>query len=331
MIAHRQLLLAALVASAVGRAAGQPPPAADRFEPLRKGLATAVGDRFEFLGGTVAETEPGERFWLAKLRAREAGEFVLRYDVTLGEPRPKFGPDYDRAEFSVYLVIGKADTGRAYRVGRYETTAYPHACVGDTLTVPIRISLRDTNHRFSMPRERSFADDVVLKSLREGMDREELLKHFHGDLEIDNQARARLKLLGAAVGSHADRSGREVTHDLAACLDPQEPGRFNLTPTLDLKGPAQRPPPEARPFEIIARGDLLTALVTRWDVRESGAGGTSLRTQTIPAGVSRLRVGDRLVLWCGSYRTARADPPDKPPRIDLILQPFAPKLEPFRP
>src|SRR5262249_15225933 len=54
----------------------------EQIQTLRRELVAALGTRFDFVDGVVAEsTSDTGCFWLARIRAREPGEFVIRYTV----------------------------------------------------------------------------------------------------------------------------------------------------------------------------------------------------------------------------------------------------------
>jgi hypothetical protein len=89
-------------------------------EELKKGLMSALGDSFEYLGGEVGRTDAraggwgAERFWFARVRPKRAGEFALSYTITFDFPAGAggFGPLPDKAEYILPIKVGNRHAPR---------------------------------------------------------------------------------------------------------------------------------------------------------------------------------------------------------------------------
>src|SRR5690349_814617 len=74
-----------------------PPKPPDRLEGLQRGLATSLGDKFGYVRGRVAVDSAGYHFWLASIRAKRDGEFVLRCQMNYRFPPTMTMPHDDDA------------------------------------------------------------------------------------------------------------------------------------------------------------------------------------------------------------------------------------------
>ena len=177
------LLAVLLVALVGGYAASQTRPAAsvsaaaDRpeksdasvpVETLRKGLMSALGDSFEYLGGEVGRTDgkagswKAGRFWFAKVRAKKPGEFAVSYTIDFDfPPHKRWGNRTpDKAIYAIPIKIGDRHAPRVVHPWTFGASAWPHANVGDTLVIPIHVDRYRTGHRFA----RVAADDRLVAS-----------------------------------------------------------------------------------------------------------------------------------------------------------------------
>jgi len=290
--------------SAASLGAGDACPKPDVLAKLEKDLAVALGNRFEFVDGVLAEmSTDGRCFWLARIRAREPGEFVIRYT--------------DGMTVTFRLVIGKAETSRVYQLAQSGySSVYPHACVGDTLVLPVRVDPMHSSPSFSMPAERSALDRATFQTMRE-FGGDQPFKRYQGDVEIHNGADDVLKLRKSAAGFSPNRSFTELHHHLVGWFDVRARGKFNLVVALN---PDPRPDPQPNPelaVQVAPRGKPVETFIWKWDSGEE-----------LPIGEHRLRVGDRLILGTG-YRTVGTEVPAKHPSVEVKKRPFAAAPSPF--
>ncbi len=121
------IAIIALIFSDASRAADAPDKATAPVpvEELRKGLTSALGDSFEYLGGEIGWTKArigswgAERFWFARVRARKPGEFALSYSIRFEFPADTrqnwLKPD--RAVYTIPIKIGDRGAARVVLPG----------------------------------------------------------------------------------------------------------------------------------------------------------------------------------------------------------------------
>jgi WD40 repeat protein len=301
------------------------PPTPEQLEQLKKKLVAALGDRFDFVEGRAA-LKRGERYWLATIRPRREGEFVLRYMVKYDKP-DRWGTDGQAIVY--HLVIGKAGAPRVYHLGWLETVSpYPHACVGDAVTLPVPLDHTDNfaGWKFEMPDRVPKREENWFRIIRDHADKEREIKKQPGDTEVRNGAEV-FDLVTGTVEMHTSRLSRGPTrYTFTSVFEVTKPGKFNIETALTGK---EQPEPPRFSFEVVAKDQPLSVLINRWDV--GATAGEAMGGGSVYVTLSRhpLRVGDRLILFSGEYATTGAEPVTHP-RVEVAKKPFAPPPEPFR-
>jgi RNA polymerase sigma factor (sigma-70 family) len=300
-----------------------------QVEQLQKNLTAALGDRFEFVEGKIVRDRHDWRFWVATIRARRDGEFVLRCAIKYQNPPQGFPPRYDGAHLTYHLVIGKAGARRVSNAGTISTltSAYPHACVGDALVIPVRINPSDAEHRFEMPQMPSEREKVMFPILKEVATSGEAVKAGNSKLKIDNQAKDVLELVAGMVGSGGrDILGKETQHGVQAWFDVKDSGKFNLDIRLQGNLGDKRSEPVQRALEVVPKDRPLTFPIQRWEMRQHSEKRSSTSTGTLASAVQPLRVGDRLLLLCGGFKTPASIQPGQLPAVEVVIakKQFAP-------
>jgi RNA polymerase sigma factor (sigma-70 family) len=310
------------------REAGEKLPAG-QVEQLHQNLTAALGNRFEFVEGKIVRDRHDWRYWLATIRAKREGEFVLRCAMKYQNPPQALPPRYDGAHLTYHLVIGKAGARRVSNAGTINalTSAYPHACVGDALVIPVRINPSDTEHRFELPQMPSEREKVMFPILKEVATSGEAAKAGNSKLKIDNQAKDVLELVAGSVRTGGrDILGKEIQHLIQAWFNVSDSGKFNLDIRLQGKLGDKLSEPVQRALEIVAKDRPLTFTIQRWESREHAEKRSTTSTGTLPAGVQSLRVGDRLEMNCGGFKTAASVQPAQVPEVEVVIskKPFVP-------
>ena len=312
---------------------------------LRRGLAQAVGDRFKVLEGKEVLDPDGRRHWLATLRAERDGEFLLRCKLSRSDAPASLPPIPDRVvEFP--LIVGTVGSPRTVVQLASGTRTFPIACVGDTLVVPIPSEPEWTGHWFEMP---AVLGEEEQKTLRLARANDELvLGEARGAVLVgcDNQA-ADVLLANAVVKASPPQGGSLASGwsvlSYVGKFDVAAPGKFLLEVRHAVPGggaPAQAPAeqprmadstegsrvPQARAVDISPKGQPIAVPMSQWVHRLAGHTGVA-----VAPGVLTLRVGDRLVLDCGSYLVQDQGRPLKPPPLVILKKPFEPPGESYRP
>jgi hypothetical protein len=313
------------------------PPGVDRttLEKLEKGLTAAVGDRFAFVGAKVGWDRHGDRYWLATLRAREEGEFVLRCGVKYEFPPEvkKAWKVKDGANWTYRIAVGKEGAPRVVEPGGY-AAAYPLACVRDQIVVPVRLSPCDRDHRFELTRSAP-GNDVVFRSLKEIADRGWAVKAGAEAFALRNGAADVLKLVSTRAASFRTRSGSATHHNLSAVFEAVKGGRFGLELKLGFPAaggglPGRISGPIAWAFDAVPKGRPLTVTVPRWDAHEYRGKYNSHSSVGVPDEPVRLRVGDRLAPSCGGYATPGLAPVAKHLPVEVRKRPAVVPEGPWR-
>jgi hypothetical protein len=292
-----------------------------------KSLTDAIGDSFTFVEGRLVWDRHGRPTWLATLRAREPGLFLLHCRADYDFPPSKKGPlPWTGVTWIYQIAIGKKGEARVVEPNGY-AGAYPLACVGDEVVVPVRVGPIDKKHSFQLTR--GTPDKESFGILAETATRGWAAQAKEGMFPLRNGAADVLKLVTTTSSSIRTRSGRTTRHSLGAVFDAVKGGKFVLEVRLDRPAPAAGQPnnwqtgPEEWAFDAVPRGRPLRVTVPRWDVHKTGGKSSSHSSETARAGVVVLRVGDRVLLPCGGYVTpglgAVAHPPVEARKVERAL------------
>lgn len=308
------------------------PAAPKPLEQLQRNLTAALGNRFEFVEGQLAE-KSRDRYWLAKVRPKQEGEFVLRCEIKNQKPD---AAGYDGRTITYHLVIGKAGFARVHNLSHYGTYVYPHACVGDILILPVPVFFADdiAHCRFEMPQDQSPEDENWFRIIKEIADAVQEMKKRTGNIEIRNGANDVLALVTGIAESHTSRSSKGPTiHTFDAVFDVVKPGKFNLETSLKWKDGENKQAPQKVSFGVIAKDQPLSVMIDQWEIRSYSGNFTSGGTGRVSVSIHPLRVGDWMILFCGEYRTFGGDRParDQHPWVELVKRPLNAPAEPFKP
>jgi WD40 repeat protein len=303
------------------------PPTPEQLEQLKKKLVAALGDRFDFVEGRAA-LKRGDRYWLATIRPRREGEFVLRYVLKYDKP-DRWGTDGQAVVY--HLVIGKAGAPRVYHLGQFESWvgAYPHACVGDAVTLPVPLDHTDNfaEWTFEMPDRVPKREENWFRIIKDHADKSRAMEKQPGDIEVRNGADDVFDLVTGTVESLSSRRGGGPTrHAFVSAFDVAKSGKFTIETALT--GKKQPEPPRAS-FEVVAKEQPLSVLINRWDVGATAGEAMGGGSVYVTLNCHPLRVGDRLILFSGEYATTGAEPV-KHPRVEVAKKPLDPSPEPFR-
>src|SRR5262245_44604923 len=174
-----------------------------------KNLKPAVGDSFEVIGVESAIGRREIAYWLAEIKAKQPGDYMLRYG--------KRG--YDQGEVICHFTVAKEGTVRTLGHLHRETTISPTACVGDTLIVPLRVQSHDDSYQFVLKtgeKYKYYAPDWA--AVMDGM---------KGKIEIRNGADKSIKHLKSEAFSGVTRDLSHSTHRLAGGFEAIAPMKCN--------------------------------------------------------------------------------------------------------
>ena len=332
-------LLARRVANADEK--GEPPV---QVEELRKRLTAAIGGSFEYLGGELGRTKAvggvlGERFWFAKVRPKNAGEFAIEYAVNFIFPD---GPNAELArrlhDHAVYIFPFKIGERGALRVVIANSTwggsAYPHANVGDTLILPVNVDRCVKDHAFTL-RDVTDRPEASFFKVAGYRRHEDNMKRNSAKPVVRNDAADMLELLASWGDSTVNRSLTRLSNGLTAYLEFKRPGQFDLAGRLaDQRDKADMPKAPETPIHVLPKDQSVTVLLEYVECAEhQGQLGKTLHVTSsgnFPPGTIEARVGDRVVLGCGGYWTP-ANEKQEGYRLGLVeIKKFA-AVEPYTP
>jgi hypothetical protein len=228
------VMIAAVLAGVVGgivKQRSRQQPASDQFDGLRLKMISAFGDRFEFVDGTRESNGFLQPFWLATIRARRDGEFLLRCHLTSMVP-----PAGSLAATVTYhLVIGKVGASRVLIKSPFRLGASPPiACVGDLLVVPVPIEPDHPVINFEMPKELTAEETAYFLSWEGQSSRYRALgPEDLGILDLDNQAQDNLKPVSASVKRlDSDPQKSSALHSCNLVFEAVASGKVMLIITL---------------------------------------------------------------------------------------------------
>jgi hypothetical protein len=284
---------------------------------LRTRLTAAISSDFEVVKDelkTRSNESGGGTYWLAHLKPKRSGYFVLTYRYNYNDSH------YSHVERDFLLRIGPAGCRR----GPPYSGSYARFCVGDTVIVPIVINTF-TEHEFTLTSKpyTSSDDDIFEKERPLESDVKQ------GD-EITNPASDMLRYVGRSSHRMLHRNGGYTLVGSATFVAAQ-PGRFNLVFGRAVAGDNVA----GIPIIVVARGTPVTLLASRQDVRGYSRGDdgsewvSSSSGDAFMSNVFILQPGDRVSFEYfsarGSAEFERAGGADE----DKISLPVISKL-PFR-
>jgi hypothetical protein len=304
-------------------------------EDLKRGLMTALGPAFEYLGGEVGNAKArvgalgAERFFFATVRARTPGEFALAYTVAFDLPAAAGNapPRPDKGVYVIPLKIGERDHPRVLRPKGWGGSAYPHANVGDTLLIPIRVDRFCTGHTFARLDPRG-KEATAFFSVAAATQHERLLKLAAAKPVVVNEAAEQLDLLGSWSSSAVARSLKWANYSLSAYLQFKKPGEFNLATRL-AKGKPNAVDAGVS-FRVVPKNRPVTVCLEHFDYTEHTGQRTVRGSATLDPGTLEVRVGDRVSLNCGGYKGPVREPGESGQQGLVVVQPFT-SIQPYTP
>lgn len=330
---RRPLLLIAalcLCASAAAQSARGPskefePTAAQRSEAarLRGALETAVGESFEVARERLTRRSNwhgGGVYWLAHLRAKRPGEFLVRYRYRYKDHVRPHDPLYDFVEHETFVRVGPRGCMRWPR--------YNSVCVGDTVILPVVFN-DHAGHAFSVEAEEYTDSSPSIEKFRHGLEDAGLYRE-----PVHNPAGEFVRYVGRRAHYSPHRSSG-YTLDFYATFEAVKPGSFNLAvASAAAAGPKTNADAGSVPVVVVARGTPVTILSAKDSVRSwgerfsSGGGGNNyLATPVI------LEVGERLTLkYSGHSRRGRTAGGENKEALEATVRRHAPSITllPFR-
>jgi hypothetical protein len=305
-----------------------PPRPPNRLEGLQRALATALGDKFEYVRGRVGLDPNGYHFWLASIRAKRDGEFVLRCQLTYQFPPTMTMPHDDDATIKYHLVIAKAGTARVIAPGQYHSYIYPLACVGDTLVVPIPIEPNEIDHQFDFPDERLSEDEGEFGILKEIGGRYRAIKPTGGIIPLTNQASDILAPVSIELHSGDSRAkDGPISHGYSGVFDLVGAGKCSLEIGLEKPIPSSYSGPLTVAVDVAPKNGPLTVTVVSRYVQKyrmyQGRQVSSAQSEWIIPETLALRVGDRVSLSCGRLDSTRLHRPTQYSSIIIKKKPIA--------
>ena len=311
------------------------------IDELKNGLMTALGDSFKYLSGEVgrAPTRMGgrsiERFWFAKVEAKRAGIFTVSYSVSYEFPvgvKKKGSLILKQVIYTIPITINERGMLRILTspISTWDASTWPVANVGDTLIVPISISI---DRQFLDPfRKGGYIFTATRKDDGTNKDKyrdEDYLKHISETPVIRNDATDQLHMLTSWGRSEALHANIEYKHELTAYLEFKQPGEFNLAARM--ADTDKNTAGDGVAIRVLKNDRPVTVSLNYAKYCEEYISKTiSLGSIIIPSGTIEARVGDRVVLSCGQYKTLVKEG-QKAYQLGVIFtQPFK-AVEPYSP
>lgn len=312
-------------------AAPHPTDAERHSGGLERLLADALGERFAFVGATFYADH--SRLWLAEIRARRSGDFVLH--CTYDEPSQGVA-----VTDSYSLTVASAGTPREISfVGpsSHGLLVRPLAVIGDTLIVPIPMPRDAIHHRFSL-RGIGMAPEEPSRSRglqggwpppldrRPGDHEPAEMVRYEGDHLIAVEVGVSWGLTTLANGPRRFEAG--------GVFEATAPGAFRLE-----IAPEGRPSmPDSRPLEIeiVPREAPIAIAILEWESKERSIDAArpftfSGHRERQALGVIRLRVGDRIGLRLARWSVPDKSPPPPPPMVSVRELPLEGPADDRRP
>lgn len=292
-------------------------------QSLKSGLMAALGESFEFVDAEAGRVEApvrdwvAERFWFAMVRAKAAGEFAISYEAKfpdVGNNNERRLPE--RATYTLHMKVGQRGAARIIRPGGYTGSAWPHCNVGDTLIIAVHIDRHLSGHRFNVA-DMKDQSVVAFFAVANESPHDSYLKRVAEKQVVKNEAADRLDLLASWGISVGNRPGTATGHRLRAYLEFTQPGSFNIAGRLADAGANHDQP--GTPLRVVTKEEPVTAVVEAIRCVEHTGESTYHTTNSIPSGTLEVRVGDRIVVDCGSYSTPGLAPVEYRPAVVSIL------------
>lgn len=261
---------------------------------LREQFAAAVNKDFEVLKDELkvrANARGGGNYWLAHVKARHSGYYVLTYSYKENDPH------YSHVERDFFLTIGPTGCRR----GPPHTGSYSRFCVGDRIIVPIIIN-NFSGHEFKLTsKEYSSNDDEVFEKARPHDD-------YTGanPATVTNPASDLMRYIGSSSHKMLHRNGGYTLENYAT-FEAVKPGRLNLA----VGASPRTSPDDGVPIIIVSRDTPVALLASHQEVRgySQGYDGrewvSSSSGDAFMSGLMILQPGDRISLTYHSSRKSR--------------------------
>ncbi len=273
----------------------------------------ALGDSFEYVGDEAGRTRleidarfgVGNRlgrFWFAKVRPKKPGEFAvacsINYDFR-ADPKKRIWLS-ERTVFTIPIIVGERGAPRVVCFhSDWCGSSFPHANVGDTLLIPIDVDRFLHEHSFAAVDKTDSSVTWKFGAARQNR-HEDYLNHRSAKPVVTNEVPEMLDLLASWGSSVTTRSGIRIDSVLAY-LEFKRPGEFKL---------AGRPADSHEkakgggvPIRVLPKAQPVTVLLQCVCFKENIKTDDVTMAYNVPAGTIEARVGDRVVLSCGTYRT----------------------------
>jgi hypothetical protein len=272
---------AAIAVSSLAGSLVEEPEKSLSVESIRVGLMSALGDSFEYLGGENGKINQN-RFWFAKVRPGKAGEYAVSY--TVGSDSL---PDDQQPRYKIRIKIGERHTQRVL-LSDLSDMEWPLANVGDTVVIPILLD----PHRSGQTFVKANAKEDLAYFKNPYRSRDFLMKQVSAEPVVRNDASDWVELLASLNSSDITHSGLDELHAVTAFLEFRKAGEVSLEGKL-----ADRAHGLCMPFRVFPKDEPITVVV------KCSYGGLASWSGRVPPGTLQVRVGDLLILNCGSYDT----------------------------
>lgn len=291
------------------RKAMEAPPVDPSLKPLRAALIEAIGADFILTGLRVAYYDDYP-LALATLRAKKAGAYVFEAEfVSNGKVVLEKGW---KEVYTCHLTIGEA--GRARAVWPHHH-AWPLACVGDEVVIPLHFDQTQGEYRYALRRDEITLEQTARRDA-EWYEDAWVARGRPPAFDLRNGAAEHLELIATTATSYGHRGLNGWGHYLNAVFEARKPGRFGLSTKL-IPAP-DRANLDRCTVETFPRGQPIRVMVTRFSVE---------RHWDRPFGTSMLfsnprvvmRVGDRLLIGCAEYHTVGAERPEKYLAVEALV------------
>jgi hypothetical protein len=256
--------------------------------------------------------------------------YRLRYTVRPTPPLRVWDGAAEKVEYDFVVVIAEAGARRVLHPHEPDRDAIPTAAVGDTLVIPVHTDAGRTDYRFdaverdaipSLPRLNGELDDQFYRVQAEDWP----AARVNVPAALDTITTWRM------IASHIDEGG--PMSSIGAYLSFASPGSFNLSARLSDE-PAGVPGRwsfaalvagqagdtlQSCPFRVVPRDRPVTVLLAGFcHTTRHDSGGSSSVPGWVEPGTVEVRVGDRVVIDAGMFRTPLDQVPDRAGVIEAL-------------
>jgi hypothetical protein len=230
----------------------------------------------------------------------------------------------------VYVVpikIGERNTQRVISpTATSSRILWPHANVGDTLVIPIHLDRYLSSHTFAKVDAKDWP--VALYFGSPWQPQEFIMKQASAEPVVRNDAGDWVKFIASSHSAGPDHAGDNFIHDLTTYLEFKKAGEISLDGRLaDADEKMNR---VGTSFRVLPKNEPVTVVIGHSNYTGFHTKGSAGWEDRVPLGTLQARVGDFLIMDCGSYKTSVHESPAQV-RMGVVTVREFKNVEPFVP